>query len=236
MHRHAAYPYANPAPTTTRYSGTSSAFSASANPNEDWTKISDLAERRRIQNRIAQRNYRKKLKKRLEDLVSSCATTPRTARNSILTELQERRASSSSASPEQKPVELQQPPPLPRQELPPSSPLSTTLPAEGCRAPSQPSTYSPLFFVTSCPSAYPASNALPYPMPCSTSPWNTMSTLFKPVTSRSNLPPQSRPLPHPEYGRSPDFEHDTDRYTSPFAVGYAAIEGYEIIPPYRHAD
>lgn len=73
MHRHAGYQYATAAPPSTRYSGTSSAFSASANPNEDWTKISDLAERRRIQNRIAQRNYRKKLKKRLEDLVSPCA-------------------------------------------------------------------------------------------------------------------------------------------------------------------
>lgn len=36
----------------------SSAFSSSANPDEDWTTISDLAERRRIQNIIAQ-NYQR---------------------------------------------------------------------------------------------------------------------------------------------------------------------------------
>jgi hypothetical protein len=37
---------------------TSNAFSGSVNSDEDWTKVTDLTERRRIQNRIAQRTYR----------------------------------------------------------------------------------------------------------------------------------------------------------------------------------
>ena len=247
MHRNAGYQYAQPAPTTTRYSGTSSAFSASANPNEDWTKISDLAERRRIQNRIAQRNYRKKLKKRLEDLVSARGTVTRIARNHVLIRLQERRAASSSASPEQKPAELQPPQRSPRQEFPsPSSSESsyTTPPAEdrmfSHQYTRQLSTSPPPFSVASYSSAYPAPDAVAYSMPYSTSPYHTIPTTLTPeMPSYAYLPP---PHSSSNYSALPSLvpsmktEYYAEEDMSPFGVGYAAIGGMEMPPPHSYAD
>jgi hypothetical protein len=228
MHRHQPYQqYATAAPTTTRYSGTSSAFSASANPNEDWTKISDLAERRRIQNRIAQRNYRKKLKKRLEDL--------------------ERRAASSSASPEQKPAELQPPQTSPRQEFPSpsSSDSSYTTPPEdrmfSHQYTRQLSTSPPPFSVASYSSSYPAPDAIPYSMPYTTaSPYHTIPTTLTPeMPSYTYLPPplsSAYPTTLPGHLPSMKSEYYAEEDLSPFGVGYAAIGGIEIPPPHAYAD
>ncbi|KLU91484.1 hypothetical protein MAPG_10002 [Magnaporthiopsis poae ATCC 64411] len=57
-----------PLPAVGSSTSTDSPFVAAASPDEKWSKISDLAERRRISNRIAQRSYRKKLRRRLEIL------------------------------------------------------------------------------------------------------------------------------------------------------------------------
>ncbi|KAF2739829.1 hypothetical protein EJ04DRAFT_508292 [Polyplosphaeria fusca] len=236
MQRHAGYQYATQAPTPHRYSGTSSAFSASANPNEDWTKISDLAERRRIQNRIAQRNYRKKLKKRLEDL--------------------ERRAASSSASPEQKPAQLQQPSNRsPRQEFP--SPASSDS-EFGRRTPEMQSYHIPppeergMFshqytrqLSTSPPpfsySTYPAPDTAAYAVPyaASTAPYHSIASTATPDMPiyTPYLPPLSSAYPttlpslvHPM--KSEYYAEDI----SPFGVGYSAMAGLEDIPHHAYPE
>jgi len=249
MQRNNSYSMSYEGPTPPKYSSahsTSSAFSASANPNEDWTKISDLAERRRIQNRIAQRNYRehlplssgnienyankakgKKIKRRLEDL--------------------ERRAGSSSASPEPKDADL-----APMIELKQSHQRDTVKrqrskhesASKGRRR--SPESYSPIKqerseipsyqygreMSISPPPSYGYSYSLPEPVIHAPypqhAPFNTLPAPYPSYSSQSQYLPTTLPSMSP-YELGPNKgQYLDDEMLGQYGTGYAPFSGIEL--------
>ncbi|CAG8935318.1 unnamed protein product [Penicillium salamii] len=203
----------------------SSAFSPNANANEDWTKISDLAERRRIQNRIAQRNYRKKLKRRLEDL--------------------ERRAAT-SASPEQSHEEPVSPKPSPRTRSKQRAPKPDVKPHMQDR--SAYDYYTPedrsAMFAQQCTRQLSASPPPVFSYPAM-SPYETYRQTYQPPLYHTAPNTYSEISYQTEYGEQvpslvplPSMQrkiaYDED-LISPFSMSYATMAGIDICQQQAHA-
>jgi hypothetical protein len=178
----------------------------------------------------------KKLKKRLEDL--------------------ERRAASSSASPEQRPAELQPPMRSPRQDFPspassesdynrrtPETPSHHYIPPSEERGmfshqyTRQLSTSPPPFSYSTYPAPDTAAYSVPYA--ATHAPYHSIPTTASEMPGYGTyLPPISSAYPTtlPSLIHSVKAEYYPDNEISPFGVGYASMAGIEIPPSHQYPE